>query len=146
MQQPIYWMALLLAAAWLPLTGCDSNASKAKDAAAPTPAATIKATEEEGVSRITLTEKALQRIGIQVVEVKAAKQGIEMPYSALLYEASGSEWVYTNPEPMVFKRASVKVERIDGDRMILSKGPPQGTKVVTVGAAELFGAELEIGH
>ena len=41
-------------------------------------------------------------------------------------------------------RAEVKVDRIDGDRVLLSEGPPAGTKVVTVGAAEVYGAELEI--
>ena len=34
---------------------------------------------------------------------------------------------------------------IDGDLAVLSHGPPSGTEVVTVGAAELFGAEFGIG-
>ena len=146
MQQHSRWIIALLVAAAIPLAACDSKASKVRDETASAPPATVKPSEEEGISRITLTEQAAKRIGIQVVETKAAAQGVEMPYSALLYEASGGEWVYTNPEPLVYKRASVKVDRIDGNRMYLSKGPATGTKVVTVGAAELFGTEFEIGH
>jgi len=47
---------------------------------------------------------------------------------------------------MVFKRTRVEVDRIKGDRLYLQTGPEPGTKVVTVGASELFGAEFEIGH
>ena len=41
----------------------------------------------------------------------------------------------------VFVREAIGVERIDGDTAYLSEGPAAGTEVVTVGAAELFGAE-----
>jgi hypothetical protein len=34
------------------------------------------------------------------------------------------------------------VERIDGDSVILKDGPSVGTLVVTVGAPQLFGAEV----
>ena len=38
-------------------------------------------------------------------------------------------------------RQKIKVDHIDGDKAILAQGPAAGTKVVTVGAAELFGSE-----
>ena len=38
----------------------------------------------------------------------------------------------------------VTVDRIEGKRVFVSKGPAAGTKVVTVGATEVYGAELEI--
>ena len=41
-------------------------------------------------------------------------------------------------------RADVVVDRIDGDRVLLTEGPRPGSRVVTVGAAEVYGAELEI--
>ena len=134
-----------LVAAVLAFTGFNVMAAKEK-AVDPNAPAVVKPTEEKGISRITLTDQAAKRLGIQVAVAKEAPQGVEVPYSALLYEASGGEWVYINPEGNVYKRASVKVQRIDGNRMYLSKGPAKGTKVVTVGAAELFGAEFEIGH
>jgi hypothetical protein len=68
-----------------------------------------------------------------------------IPYSALLYDPNGGEWMYTNPEPLVFVREKIIVDRIAGDKAILKKGPPVGTKVVTVGVTELYGAETGIG-
>ena len=35
---------------------------------------------------------------------------------------------------------------IDGDVAVLSSGPPVGTRIVTVGVAELFGTEFGVGH
>jgi len=69
-----------------------------------------------------------------------------VPYAAVLYDAHGDTWVYTNPEPLVFVRHRIMVDYINGDQAVLSEGPPAGTVVVTVGGAELFGAEFEIGH
>ena len=40
----------------------------------------------------------------------------------------------------------VVVETIEGDNAILTEGPDLGTAVVTVGAAELMGAEHKYGH
>ena len=44
-------------------------------------------------------------------------------------------------QPLVFERADITVDRIDGERAILAKGPAPGTAVVTVGATELWGVE-----
>jgi hypothetical protein len=42
----------------------------------------------------------------------------------------------------------VEVDRVERDRVLLTDGPPAGSEVVTVGATEVYGAELEIagGH
>ena len=63
-----------------------------------------------------------------------------------LTDLNGETWTYTNPEPLVFVRHRVTVEYISGDLAVLLDGPPAGTSVVTVGAAELFGAELGVGR
>jgi hypothetical protein len=63
-----------------------------------------------------------------------------------MYDTNGDTWTFTNPKPLVFVRQKVVVEDIDGDRVILSEGPAAGTMVVTVGAAELMGAEHKYGH
>jgi hypothetical protein len=41
-------------------------------------------------------------------------------------------------------RERVRVGRVDGDRVLLSRGPAAGTRVVTVGTAEVYGTELEV--
>ncbi len=46
--------------------------------------------------------------------------------------------------PLTFVRARVEVVRVDGDRVLLSGGLQPGTEVVTVGATEVYGAELDI--
>jgi hypothetical protein len=43
-------------------------------------------------------------------------------------------------------RAEVTVVEIADDKASLSAGPPPGTAVVTVGAAELFGVETGLGQ
>jgi hypothetical protein len=68
-----------------------------------------------------------------------------IPYAALLYDATGNTWVYTNPEPFVFIRRPVSIDAIVGDEVRLRDGPPAGTDVVTVGVAELYGAEVGVG-
>jgi hypothetical protein len=94
---------------------------------------------------VTLTEDAekridLQTVAVQEVDVNGAKQKV-MPYAALLYDTEGETWAFTNAEPLTFVRQRIKVDHIDGDNAILAQGPAAGTKVVTVGAAELFGSE-----
>ena len=69
-----------------------------------------------------------------------------VPYAAVLYDADGVTWVYASPESLRYIRQPITIDYIDGDRAVLSNGPPVGTSVVTVGALQLFGAEFEIGH
>jgi hypothetical protein len=38
------------------------------------------------------------------------------------------------------------VNYIDGNVVVLKDGPPAGTVVVSVGAAELFGTEFKVGN
>jgi multidrug efflux pump subunit AcrA (membrane-fusion protein) len=67
-----------------------------------------------------------------------------VPYAALIYDPEGKTYVYTSPKPLEYLREEVKVDRIEGDRVLVSRGPPAGTEVVTVGAAEVYGTELEV--
>jgi hypothetical protein len=69
-----------------------------------------------------------------------------VPHSSLIYGAHGETWVYTSPEPLSYVRHPVSVDYIEGDLAVLSDGPPAGTDVVSVGVAELFGTEFEVGH
>lgn len=99
------------------------------------------------LNRITLTEKASERLGLEMVPVVVQKidgtERLVIPYTALLYDVNGTAWVYVNVGPLVFVRQEITVESILGDEVILSEGPVAGTKVVTLGATELFGSEEE---
>jgi hypothetical protein len=110
---------------------------------------TVEEAEGSTPSRLTLSERAAERLGIATAPVTLERVGgVEravVPYAALLYDPDGTTWTYTNPEGLVFVRAPITVERIVGDLAILSNGPPAGTLVVTVGAPELYGAEHGVG-
>lgn len=82
-----------------------------------------------------------QRVQVQLPLASGAGTRKVVPYGAVLYDAKGKAWVYTNPEPLVFVRQPISVEYFDGDRVVLSDGPAPGTTVVTVGASELLGTE-----
>ncbi len=112
--------------------------------------ATVEHVEGSDVARVRLTERAAERVDIHTDEIGQARvgngTGLVMPYGALLYDAQGGTWTYTSPEPLLFVRAAVTVDAIKGDQVFLTKGPPAGTSVVTVGATELLGAEFGVGH
>ena len=98
------------------------------------------------VKRITMSEEAAERIGVQTVPVAAADGGrIKVPSATLLYDQTGRTWVFTEPEHDVFVREEVKIIGTNGEDTILSSGPTADTPVVTVGVAELYGTELGVG-
>lgn len=133
----------------LALTAC-SQGPMVSGAATPAPLTIVKATGS-GAARLTLSERAAQRLGIQTASVSSAASGsakLSMPYAALIYDSSGATWTYTNPQGLTFVRAQVAVAQIRGDVALLKSGPAAGTRVVTVGNAELYGAETGVsgGH
>ncbi len=83
-----------------------------------------------------------QRVRVELQLTGSGEKRMVVPYSAVYYDGKGAPWVYVNPEPLVFERQRIEVERIVGDVAIVTDGPPTGTTVVTVGAALLYGAEV----
>jgi hypothetical protein len=133
----------------LALPGCKHSSAEGK--AATNDLVTLEPIEGSDVTQVTLSEEAAGRLDIQTapVEPVGKKQGAAtstIPYAAVLYDPAGDTWTYTNPDPLVFVRAPIDVIRIEGDTALLSSGPPAGTEVVTVGAAELLGSEYEVGE
>jgi hypothetical protein len=100
------------------------------------------------VDRVVLTAAAATRLAITTQPVREAQIGGAtrrvIPYAAVLYDANGETWTYTNPAPLVFVRQRVTVESIKGDQAVLTDGPATGTPVVTVGAPELYGTEFGV--
>lgn len=75
-----------------------------------------------------------------------AEESLVVPYGAVLHDIDGGTWVYETPSPGVFVRRRVELARVVEELAVLRRGPPAGTSVVTVGAAELFGTEFGVGH
>ncbi len=95
---------------------------------------------------MTLTREGAERAGIVTGAVRRESGHKTIPYAALLYEHDGSAFVYTNPHGLEFVRAHIEIDRVAGNRVLLDEGPPVGTKVVTTGAPQVHGAELEYGE
>ena len=97
--------------------------------------------------RVILTREAAERIDLQTAPVVAGREGeLVIPYAAVFYGLDGDTWTYVSVEPLTFEREPISVERVDHDLAYLSDGPAAGTPVVTVGAAELFGAETGVSE
>ena len=110
------------------------------EAVADPPAVVEEVTGSE-LNRITLTARAVERLGIETAVV----QDLSVPYSAVFYTSDGATWAYVSPEEFVFVRERIVVDRIHGDVAVLTDGPRPGTTVVAIGAAELYGAETGVG-
>ena len=100
-------------------------------------------------NEVILTADAAKRLDIQTDVISDTQVGDTLrkvvPYSAIFYDLHGATWVYTNPKPLTFVRASVIVDSINDNQVLLSDGPSSGTVVVTVGDPELYGTEFPGG-
>jgi hypothetical protein len=134
-------IALLLAV--LALAGCGGQSSVATSHEEPVAVEEIEGSE---VARLTITEDAADRLGLETAPVEQAGAELLIPYGALLYMADGSTWVYASTEQLVFERTAVTVVRVEGETAVLSDGPAAGTDVAVTGASELFGSEFDTAH
>jgi hypothetical protein len=101
----------------------------------------IKGTD---VQRVIFDAEAAKRVGLQTGAIRQSGQEELIPYDAVLFDAEGKAYVYTAPKPLTFVRQEIKIDHQEGGSVVLSEGPPAGTKVVTVGAAEVYGTEFEV--
>lgn len=111
---------------------------------------TVTAVDGSDFALVSLTAHGAQRIGLETSRVEPAAHPagtLAVPYSALVYGADGSTWVYaTDGSALQFRRQVVEVATVAEDRAILVRGPEVGAEIVAVGVAELYGTEFEIGH
>ena len=103
----------------------------------------IKGTD---VQRVIFDAVAAKRTGLQTAPIRQNGEALIVPYAALIYDAEGKAYVYTVPEPLTYVRKEIEIDRVDGDSVVLSDGPPVGTEVVTVGTALVYGTEFEVAH
>jgi RND family efflux transporter MFP subunit len=85
-----------------------------------------------------------QRVGVEL-RLRGDQEGLVVPAASILYDIHGGAWVYAKTADRTFERRRVSIRFTDGDRAVLAEGPPEGTEVVTAGAAELFGEEFGAG-
>lgn len=147
MRDRIHMMMLAVVATALQLAATAAmSASESETAAKKERPSKVESIDGSKVKRVTVTEKAAQRLDIQTGVVASDSAGqLSAPYASIVYDISGGTWVYTVPKPLTYVRQSVVVQSIKGDKALLKEGPAPGVAIVTVGVAELYGAEKGIG-
>jgi hypothetical protein len=139
-------IATLFVVAGLLVPAC-AEASGAEDGSDLVPPARLEEIEGSDIGRVVLTSEASHRLGLETTPVRTGPGPDQtvIPHAAIFYGLTGETWTYTSPEALTYVREPVSVQRIDGDVAYLEDGPPPGTQVVTVGAAELYGVETGVG-
>jgi hypothetical protein len=142
------WTTAILLASGLALSACAETSEAApatEEAAIVQPLA-----GNRDLSKVTLIGQAAERLGIKTVPVRqgTGSSGAKtvIPYGAVIYDPSGGTWTYTEVAPLTYVRDEIVVDRILGSRAILTDGPAVGTAVVSIGAVELYGAEVGVDH
>jgi hypothetical protein len=135
-------IGLVLVAAGLPLSSCTEVETESAEGYEPAELKPVKGNDE--LVRVTFTAEGAKRVGLKTAEIARSGRQKVVSYKALIYDPDGKTYVYTSPKPLSYLREPVEVARVRGDRVLLSDGPPAGTTVVTVGAAEVYGTELEV--
>ena len=136
MKQINRWFLVVLVFAGLLLSACGAKTA-APEKVVPSKLEPIEGTD---LSKVILTEKAAQRIGVETVTAS----GAEVPYAAVIYDIEGNTWIYTNPEPLTFVRQPIVIDHIDGDTAFLAESLPGDLSVVTVGVIEIYGTETGV--
>ena len=98
------------------------------------------------IKRVSISLKAARRLDIQTTQIREDGGLKTAPYSSVLYNEFGKTFVYTNPKLLTFVRSPVTIQKIEGDKAVMTAGPAVGTVVVTRGVWELFGAEVGVGE
>ena len=82
-----------------------------------------------------------ESVGV-ILPMKGEATSLVAPRASLLRDIYGGTWVYEKIADHTYTRRRVQVDRVVGDVAVLATGPAVGAKVVTDGAAEIFGTEF----
>jgi hypothetical protein len=145
-------VAALVLLAGVSVAGCKSSSSAGAEEETNGAAKVTAVQGKDGIHQVELTSDGAQRIGLETGTVrttaaapgattKVATTRLSVPLNAVLYDKDGATWVYVSTGKFTYRREAVRIASVSGDTAILSSGPTAGTTVVTVGAAELLGAE-----
>jgi RND family efflux transporter MFP subunit len=77
-----------------------------------------------------------------VLTLKSAGSDLVIPWSAVLYDMYGDNWVYIRKAPQLYVRSRVSLSHVTDSLAICNRGLSAGDDVVISGAVELFGSEF----
>ena len=133
-------LGVLVLALPLALTACGGSGSSSTSEPA-----TVEKVSGSDAQLVRLSVDAAKRLRVRTTAATAEAGRTVIPFSAVLYTPSGKTCAYVSTKPRTFEREQIVVDHIAGDHAVLSSGPAPGTRVVTVGAVELLGAEAGTG-
>ncbi|MDG1097647.1 MAG: efflux RND transporter periplasmic adaptor subunit [Methylophilaceae bacterium] len=87
-----------------------------------------------------------QRVSVALKMLSKKANHLTVPWSAIVIDIYGGNWVYVQKNDQTFVRNRVFVDYVSGDTAVMSDGLTAGEKVVTNGALELFGVETGFTH
>jgi len=82
-----------------------------------------------------------QRVGVSLA-MAGDDESLVVPFKAIVRDYNENAWVYEQTSPQHYSRKRVRLDRVVDDMAVLASGPAAGTKVVTDGVAEIYGAEF----
>lgn len=85
-----------------------------------------------------------QKVRVSLLQI-TPEESLVVPWSAILYDINGGNWVYIRIASRVYSRRRVEVSHIVNDFAVLTRGVKVGDEVVVAGAAEIFGTEFGVG-
>ncbi|MFT4839849.1 MAG: cobalt-zinc-cadmium efflux system membrane fusion protein [Planctomycetota bacterium] len=86
-----------------------------------------------------------QRVAV-TVPLKSEQQSLTVPWQAVVHDVDGGTWVYVETAALTYRRSRIELLRVQDGKAVLGRGPAAGSKIVTDGAAELFGTEFGEGR
>jgi hypothetical protein len=142
-RRPKQLCAAVAVLAALSLSACKEAEEETAAGYEPSKLVSVKGKGEDG-KQVVFTKEGATRTDVKTAKVQRSGPGTVVPYEALLYDSDAKPLVYTSKKPLTYEQVRVTVDRIEGQRVYLSKGPAVGTDVVTRGATEVYGTQLEI--
>jgi cobalt-zinc-cadmium efflux system membrane fusion protein len=82
-----------------------------------------------------------ERLSVRL-PLKGTETSMVIPRSAVVYDLTGGAWVYEARAPHVFARRRIEIAGQSATGVIVRRGLANGVRIVTVGAAELYGTEF----
>jgi RND family efflux transporter MFP subunit len=82
-----------------------------------------------------------ERVSAQLA-LRGERESRVVPWSAVIHDIQGGQWVYENTGPHVFVRRRLMVDYVLDGQAVFHDGPRPGMQIVTAGAVELFGTEF----
>jgi hypothetical protein len=135
--------AVLVVVIGAALAGCGSSGEPSIP-----PSSKLVPVHGNAAGKIVLTAAGAQHLGLETATVRSvaapAAAKTMIPVASVVYAPSGQTYAFIREGPLTFAEVPITIDHIDRDSVYVVKGPRAGSRVVTVGAEELFGVQTGV--